>query len=313
MLLLNSAFNQINNLMTQIATSVIPDHLTVFDHLNSRFGLEAAMQPFLGRPSVLQRYDLAFDLSALEAACRDVIARHGLRGFRNTADDVASPAYGSLSLTCNPDIAGDPHSATLGSAHLRNGQYFYGSDETRARMPKLKGDYYDSYGFRQLTPAAGHGALGDLLRGFILPMIRSRLSVIRGDNPEALKDSYGWHRDESIFHNLRINIPIWTAPEYLLEIETVLPQPEPGSTTAQRLHLRHGFAWSWDTNQPHRVFASGLTAQSRCHLVIGLAPWFHYDPASDAWSPNQWFGRMHPHDLIAEGLAHPLIRANLKR
>lgn len=296
--------------MRLIQTSAISDHETVFDHLNRRFGLHEAMQPFLGRTPVLQRYDLSFDLRALEAACREVIARHGLRGFRNTADDVAAPAYGSLSLTCNPDIGGDPHSATLGSAHLRNGQYFYGSDKTRAQMPKQKGDYYDSYGFRQLTPAANHGALGELLRGFTLPVIRSRLSVIPGDNPEALKDGYGWHRDENIFHNLRINIPVWTAPEYLLEIETALLQPEPGSATAQRHHLRHGFAWSWDTNQPHRVFASGLTAQSRCHLVIGLAPWFDYDRTNDAWSPNQWFGRAHPHDLIAEGLAHPLIRAS---
>lgn len=295
--------------MGQIRTSAIPDDQTVFDHLSRCFDLEAAMQPFLDRPSILQRYDLSFDLAALETTCREVVARYGLRGFRNTADDIAHPTYGSLSLTCNPDVAGDPHNATLGSAHLRNGQYFYGSDETRAQMPKLKGDYYDSYGFRRLTPAASHGALADLLRGFTLPVIRSRLSVIPGDNPAALSDGYGWHRDESIFHNLRINIPVWTAPEYLLEIETILSRPEPGSATSQRHHLRHGFAWSWDTNRPHRVFASALNSQSRCHLVVGLAPWFDYDADNDAWSPNQWFGRMHPHDLIAEGLAHPLIRA----
>lgn len=294
-------------MLQMIQTSGVPDHETVFGHLSSRFDLEAAMQPFLGRPSVLQRYDLSFDLPALEAACREVIVRHGLRGFRNTADDIAKPSYGSLSLTCNPDSIGDPHSATLGSAHLHNTQYFYASDTTRAQMPKLKGDYYDGYGFRQLTPAANHAQLGELMRGFTLPVIRSRLSVIPGDNPAILTDGYGWHRDESIFHNLRINIPVWTAPEYLLEIETALPQPEIGSATAQRHHLRRGFAWSWDTHQPHRVFASGLTRQSRCHLVIGLAPWFDYDPAKDAWAPNQWFGRVHPHDLVAEGLAHPLI------
>ncbi len=295
--------------MTPIRTSVIPDHQTIFGHLSSRFDLEAATQPFLGRTSALQRYDLSLDLPALETACREVIAQYGLRGFRNTADDVANPAYGSLSLTCNPDTAGDPHSATLGSAHLRNGQYFYGTDQTLAQMPKLKGDYYDSYGFRQLTPAANHSALGDLLRGFTLPVIRSRLSVIPGNNADVLKDGYGWHRDETIFHNLRLNIPVWTSPEYLLEIETVLSQHQTGSATAQRHHLERGFAWSWDTNQPHRVFASELTAHSRCHLVIGLAPWFDYDSEADAWSPNQWFGHVHPHDLVAEGLAHPLIRA----
>ncbi len=295
--------------MEQIRYTAVPDTETVFAHLDRRFGITAAMQPFLQRRSLLQRYDLAINLDALAQACRAVITEYRLRGFRNTADDVATPAYGSLSLTYNPDIPGDPHGATLGSAHLRNGQYFYATDQSRAQMPRLKGDYYDSYGFRMLTPAARHGALGQLMQGFTLPVIRSRLSVIPGNRPEALRDSYGWHRDESIFHNLRINIPVWTAPEYLLDIETELMQPQPGSATLQRHHLRHGFAWSWDTNMPHRVFAGGLTAQSRCHLVVGLAPWFHYDPQADAWTPNAWFGRVHPHDLIAEGLAHPLIRA----
>lgn len=295
--------------MSPIRTSTIPAHETVFGHLSSRFELEAAIQPFRDRPNALQRYELSCDMPALEDACRKVIARYGLRGFRNTADDVADPAYGSLSLTCNPDVAGDPHSATLGSPHLHSDQYFYGTDQTLAQMPKLKGEYYDSYGFRRLTPAATHGALGELLHGFTLPVIRSRISVIRGDNPATRADSYGWHRDESIFHNLRINIPIWTAPEYLLEFETLLSQPEAGSATAQRHHLRHGFAWSWDTNQPHRVFTSGRTIRSRCHLVVGLAPWFDYDPLEDAWSPNQWFGRVHPHALIADGLAHPSIFA----
>lgn len=299
--------------MEQIRNSSVPDDETVFAHLSRRFDLDAAMQPFLEKPSALRRYDLAIDLPTLETACREIVAQYRLRGFRNTADDTDSPAYGSLSLTCNPDMASDPHSATLGSAHLRNGQYFYATNQTRAQMPRLKGDYYDAYGFRTLTPAAMHGALGSLMRGFTLQVIRSRLSVIPGNNTEALQDSYGWHRDESIFHNLRINIPVWTAPEYLLEIEMDLMQPQPGSATVQRHHLRHGFAWSWDTNQPHRVFATALTPQSRCHLVVGLAPWFDYDSVNDAWSPNAHFGRMHPHDLIAEGLAHPLIRAGRKR
>ena len=298
--------------MEHIANTAIPAAETVFSYLSRKFDLDAAIRPFMARRSPLQRYDLAFDLPALEQACRAVIAEYRLRGFRNTADDVAEPAYGSLSLTYNPDVPGDPHGATLGSAHLRNGQYFYATDQSRAQMPKLKGDYYDSYGFRMLTPAARHGALGQLMQGFTLPVIRSRLSVIPGNNAEALKDSYGWHRDESVFHNLRINIPVWTAPEYLLEIETELMEPQAGSATIQRHHLRHGFAWSWDTNMPHRVFAGGLTPQSRCHLVVGLAPWFDYDPQADAWTPNAYFGQVHPHDLIAEGLAHPLIRAGSK-
>lgn len=148
-----------------------------------------------------------------------------------------------------------------------------------------------------------------MLRGFRLPVVRSRLSVIQANRLETSQDNFGWHRDEPIFHNLRINIPIWTAPEYLLEIETEQDKPTDSSPTAERYHLACGYAYSWDTNRPHRVFAQALTPHSRCHLVVGLAPWFHYDPVEDVWAPNRYFGKIHPHDLVAEGLAHPLISA----
>ena len=183
-----------------------------------------------------------------------------------------------------------------------------------AQLPRQKGDYYDTYGFRRLTPAATHGALGVLLRGFLLSPVRSRLSVIGANRSEASQHNFGWHRDESIFQNLRINIPVWTAPEYLLEIETrQLEIPTSPSPTCETHHLACGQAYSWDTNQPHRVFARSLTPQSRCHLVVGLSPWFDYDPVADSWVPNAYFGEVHPHDLVAKGLAHPLIRAGGRR
>lgn len=138
-------------------------------------------------------------------------------------------------------------------------------------------------------------------------MVRSRLSVIQANRPETSQSGFGWHRDESIFHNLRINIPVWTASEYLLEIETQQDKPMESSPTAERYHLACGHAYSWDTNRPHRVFAQTVTPNSRCHLVVGLAPWFDYDPVADTWEPNRYFGKVHPHDLVVEGLAHPLI------
>lgn len=289
-------------------TSAIKSGDTVFDHLDRQHHLQSAAAHFPSRTGLLQQYTISFNLPALAAACQAVIARYGLRGFRNTEDDSDAPAYGSLSLTCNPDRDGDPHSSTLGSAYLKHGQYFYATPQSRAQMPVQKGDYYDTYGFRRLTPAGSFGALGDLLRGFRLPVVRSRLSVIQADRAEASQFSFGWHRDETVFHNLRINIPIWTTPDHLLEIETERDQPDPTSTTIRQYHLACGKAYSWDTNKPHRVFTRRISPQSRCHLVIGLAPWFDYDPEEDSWQPNAYFGKLHPHDIVAEGLAHPLIR-----
>lgn len=288
-------------------TSEIPSGETIFDHLSRKHDLKSAAARFPAQTGLLHRYEIGVDLPTLATGCRAVIARYGLRGFRNTEDDSDAPAYGSLSLTCNPDRDGDPHSSTLGSAYLKHGQYFYATPQSRAQMPVQKGDYYDTYGFRRLTPAGSFGALGDLLRGFRLPVVRSRLSVIQADRVEASQFSFGWHRDETVFHNLRINIPIWTTPDHLLEIETEREQPDPASTTIQRHHLACGQAYSWDTNKPHRVFTRRAGTQSRCHLVIGLAPWFDYDPEEDSWRPNAYFGKVHPHEIVADALAHPLI------
>lgn len=297
----------------QIAINNIPDTSTVYDHLSRRFGLAQAIRPFLGRTTALHRFKLAVaSHDQLAEACRVVIQRFGLRGFRNTADDNPNPAYGSLSLTCGPGAQHDPHSATLGSDRLQGDDYYLATPETMARLPRQKGGYHDSYSFTQLTPAAEHGALGDLMRGFRLSLIRSRLSVIAANRIEATKPEFGWHRDETVFHNLRINIPIWTAPEFLLEIETARDRHVENSETVLRRHLACGHAWSWDTYRPHRVFAAQVTDASRCHLVIGLAPWFDYDPVQRSWTPNRYFGRVHPFDLIADGLAHPAIRGGAR-
>lgn len=214
-------------------TSAIKPADTVFDHLSRQHDLQSAAARFASRTGLLQQYAIHCDLPALAAACRAVIARYGLRGFRNTDDDSDTPAYGSLSLTCNPDRDGDPHSSTLGSAHLRQGQYFYATPQSREQMPAQKGDYYDTYGFRRLTPAGNSGALGELLRGFRLPVVRSRLSVIQANRIEASQFSFGWHRDETVFHNLRINIPIWTR-------RTIFWKSRPSTTDPIPLRPRSG-------------------------------------------------------------------------
>lgn len=121
-----------------LRTAEIPPGRTVFDALDDRFGVSNAAAALPARTGWLQRYTLAVDLDSLAASCREVIQRFGLRGFRNTSDDTSEPAYGSLSLTCNPDNEGDPHSATLGSRHLRQGQYFYGTPETMVQMPQMR-------------------------------------------------------------------------------------------------------------------------------------------------------------------------------
>ena len=47
---------------------------------------------------------------------------------------------------------------------------------------------------------------------------------------------------------------------------------------------------------------------SRISIVLGFAPWFDYLPEEDAWQANEYLGKLHPFDMLAEGLVHPDIR-----
>ena len=128
-------------------------------------------------------------------------------------------------------------------------------------------------------------------------MCRSRVSFINGKmwNPNAA--SYMWHHDEPIFFNLRINVPLQTSPNYKVEIE--------GHPLT---HFEPGYFYSWNTEILHRVFAEKKEESSRAHLVIGTVPWFDYDAESDSYISNEFFGELHPHDMLAQGFVFKNVR-----
>jgi hypothetical protein len=57
-----------------------------------------------------------------------------------------------------------------------------------------------------------------------------------------------------------------------------------------------------NTDVPHRVYVRQPNDSLRTNLVLGLTPWLDYDASDDSWSPNEYFGRMHPYDMVREGL-----------
>jgi hypothetical protein len=141
--------------------------------------------------------------------------------------------------------------------------------------------YYDTYGFRLLTPAAKIGALGAFLSACRLSPVRLRLSVLYGDRADEIGFNFGWHRDEPVFENLRINIPLVAHPNYRLQIEHASDVPSKDSSSMSLHYLKTGYAYTFDTNRPHRVFPLRPCRIMRVHLVLGFAPWFRYDAARD--------------------------------
>jgi len=249
-------------------------------------------------------------LEGLRAAAQLAIERHGLHGWLSAEGRATSSSYVSISLTHNPDLedpgVNDVHQATLGTSVNPKSEFYYGSVQ---RFAKLKNTYFDTYGFRVPTPAARIGALGEFLSQCALSLVRSRLSVLRGVQGGEFRFTDGWHRDESVFENLRVNIPLRSHRSFRLQIEHERDKPDAGSTTMSDHHLAPGRAYTFDTHRPHRVYRNALCAVDRVHLVLGFSPWFRYDCEADAWEPNEFYGRVHPFDIVRSGALHPALRA----
>ena len=221
-------------------------------------------------------------------------------GFRTAEGENSS--YKSLSLVYNKNITDvDPIYSTLGSSKIPNNKQYYGSKELSESLGLKENSYYDTYGFNTRTDVSRIGKLSDFIDSFKRTLIRSRISVIPANDINTTKFSYLWHRDETVFENLRFNIPIQTSDNYLFQLEDKIIRPSPQSPTMITKHLEVGKAYSWDTNKPHRVFANRVGSVDRIHIVLGFSPWFDYDEETNSWAPNEFFNKKHPHDMLIDG------------
>lgn len=282
-----------------IRVSEVPPGETVFSFLRRRSGYDRAIRAVRPVRAIAGQLELDLinvDVGALRDSVVEMLALEGFRGWRHAEGE--SRRYGGLSLTWNPDHQDrpDPHEGTLGTDRNARDEFFWRSTQHHR---EIRHSYFDTYGFRRRTPASCHGALGRFLDGFACPLVRSRVGVIPATEAAdtACDGNEGWHRDEPVFENLRVNIPLQSDPNNLFEMEGETPR-----------HLAVGRAYSWDTHRPHRVFCAGPTPVTRIHLVLGFAPWFDYLADEDAFRPNQFFGRVHPFDMLADGLVGPQLR-----
>lgn len=196
--------------------------------------------------------------------------------------------YKSISLRSNPNHQDniDENFSSIGTPKNRKGEFFYNQTHNHKY---LKNSYYDTFSFIKPTVASQTGELGSFMSKIKRTVVRSRISTIDG-NYGPFDDSLGWHRDESVFINLRLNIPITTGEEFFFEMENTEPY-----------NLDYGYLYSWDTNIPHRVFVNKNSNRLRTNLVIGCSPWFDYDYYNESWAPNDFFGKKHPFDMLIDG------------
>jgi len=221
----------------------------------------------------------ADELLAKTLAIRDQV---GLQGW--ISNGKMSPVYRGFSLTYNPDFCDSSRSIyhqTWGSPLLKQS---FGRSQGLGNHSLIRNTYYDTYAFRKrLDIIEDH--LGHLFSHFSCPLLRSRAAFLKSYN--FLDKKQGWHVDEPSTHMLRINIPLQTSEEHILEIDG---NDGYGNSLVLSKHLEVGKAYIWNTRIPHRVTTTKFSSFDRIHLVLGFGTWVDYNAENDTFSKSRLHG-----------------------
>lgn len=261
--------------------------------------------PAYNKEAALQNFNFyEFDLKDLNLPASDILLKNvleieklvGLKSWINK--DTKSWTYKGFSLTYNPNYCGDIDSVyhqTWGTTQLT--QNFSRHNENKNL--ETKDTYYDTYAFRKISPFVKE-YLGDFLNQFSFPLLRSRVAFFNPSIPPIGKDG-SWHIDETPEQLLRINIPLQTSSEHVLDI---IGKDDIGNEfNLIGKHLEVGKAYIWNTRIPHRVYINKpiFIKKPRIHLVLGFSPWVGYNPVEDYFYKTNLFG-MNLNELVSKKL-----------
>jgi hypothetical protein len=277
--------------MQKFYTSDCPRELTVSKWLKKNTDwveLMNTVKPRRVYPKVMKFRIDDFNPVAMADCILAATKIYGDHGWKDAGG--ASDGYTGFSLVYNPNHQDglDPHSSTLGTPKNSITEFFWNKTE---KHQVLKDSYFDGYGFNIPTPASDYDLIGTFMSRSKRTRVRSRMSILNGwVYDQSRLDSRGWHKDEPVFENLRINIPVTTSKDYLFQIEGLEPK-----------HLDVGWAYTWNTYEPHRVYNGSKNQDRRIHFVLGYSPWWDYIPEEQAWVQNEFYGNKHPFDMIVDG------------
>jgi hypothetical protein len=290
-----------------IAVKDVPSDMAIHQYIYSKTDLKDQIKKVQSRTHNYLSVPLLLGIEELRSSVLEGIKKFGQYQFQYGAEaSKGDGIYLSTSLSFNPDaydkISGDPHQATLGSTALKfNSASKYEKESGIA----FKNSYHDTLAFREKTPIACFGAIGSFLNSFERTIIRSRISTVVSNKEETTKFGFNWHNDESIFINLRINIPVQTSPNYVVQI---LKEEQGNELQFDEFSMEAGKAYVYNTEKYHRAFCKKVENFDRVHMICGISPWFDFDEKTQSWISNEYYGLVHPFDMLAQGLASPLIK-----
>lgn len=211
-----------------------------------------------------------------------------LKGWRS--HQTESTSYKGFSLCYNPNNGVDAY-ATLGDPRLKQN---FSRSEGLGDIDVLKNSYHDTYRFSKLHPVVAKH-YKKLFDCFNFQPTRSRVSYIFPVDDSIFK--YGFHKDEFPFQNLRVNIPLQTSEEYVLEIAG---EDEYGNRCDMVKHMEVGKCYIWNTRIPHRAIATSMPKdpKPRISIILGFMPWINVD--GEHYEKSEFFGQQ-PFDLLKKG------------
>jgi hypothetical protein len=243
------------------------------------------------------------DLDALVKSTYGAMEKYGSWDYRiGMQDDQVKrdSGYGGIGLTYNPDhldlANSDIHEQVQGNPNPARGMKnpFTKLNPLQNFLYAIPNSHYDTYSFCYRTPASRFEYLGKFLDSCKRTMVRSAVRIIYADRDGQVGDDklagVRWHRDEAMFENLRVNIPLVTDPVFVLEQQDCPPE-----------HLEAGYAYSWDTDLLHCAYAKERVPKHRIHLMLGFSCWWDFDEETGSWAQNEFFGKKHPKDMLVDG------------
>tara|TARA_B100000085_G_scaffold126718_1_gene115387 strand:+ start:5179 stop:6237 length:1059 start_codon:yes stop_codon:yes gene_type:complete len=155
--------------------------------------------------------------------------------------------------------------------------------------------YSDTWGFNRWSDPAKYGYLNEIVKRVKRSPVRSRLAQIKNIDTEERKEQankYLWHRDDTWFYELRINLSLHNENNvYGIEIENYGSKP-----------FIPGNWYVWDTYVTHRPYVNqAMPGKARTNYVLAVNPWFDWIEEEQCWIQNEFYGEKHPADMVIEG------------
>ena len=278
-------------------------HSHLIDHFNIKPIEPICNDEFIKTPIDLPWNDLEKDTPL-------AFEKFGWYGMihRMRNDWTRSKLYGGLGLTYNPNYVFNipKHAQGLGqprSVDFNMDPSIWLETLREYNHDKHKGEnivtglntYDDPLGLHAPTEVTKFRSLSSIFTKLKRPIFQGRLAELRakdhGTNLSNEEKELTWHTDEQNEIVARLLIPICYSEDYYIEFK------ESGT----KLYFEPGYAYHWNTLKIHRwAFNYHPKIKNRTCVVVGWSPWLDFDGVS--WSTNEYCGKMHPTDMIKNGL-----------